>query len=44
MTTMQGGEALLLEHAVSLAVTIAGVAELNPRAIERHDGSAVTSS
>jgi DNA-binding transcriptional LysR family regulator len=36
MTTMQGGEALLLENAVSLAVTIADVPELNPSAIERH--------
>jgi hypothetical protein len=31
MTTMQGGEALLLENAVSLAVTIADVPELKPR-------------
>ena len=36
MTTMQGGEALLLENAVSLAVTIADVPELRPSAIERH--------
>jgi DNA-binding transcriptional LysR family regulator len=36
MTTMQGGEALLLANAVSLAVTIADVAELKPSAIERH--------
>jgi DNA-binding transcriptional LysR family regulator len=36
MTTMQGGEALLLENAVSLAVAIADVPELRPSAIERH--------
>jgi DNA-binding transcriptional LysR family regulator len=36
MTTMQGGEALLLENAVSLAVTIADVPELKPSAIERY--------
>jgi DNA-binding transcriptional LysR family regulator len=33
---MQGGEALLLESAVSLAVTIADVPELKASAIERH--------
>jgi DNA-binding transcriptional LysR family regulator len=33
---MQGGEAFLLENAVSLAITIADVPELNPSAIERH--------
>jgi DNA-binding transcriptional LysR family regulator len=36
MTTMQGGESLLLENTVSLAVTIAEVPELKPSAIERH--------
>jgi DNA-binding transcriptional LysR family regulator len=36
MTTMQGGEALLLENAVSLAVTVADIPELKPSAIERH--------
>ncbi len=36
MTTMQGGEALVLEGACSLAVTVADVPELNAGAIERH--------
>jgi DNA-binding transcriptional LysR family regulator len=36
MTTMQGGEVLLLDGACSLAVTIADVPELKVSAIERH--------
>ena len=36
MTTMQGGEALLLDGACSLALTISDVPELKPSAIERH--------
>jgi DNA-binding transcriptional LysR family regulator len=36
MTTMQGGEALLLDGACSLSITIADVPELKASAIERH--------
>jgi DNA-binding transcriptional LysR family regulator len=36
MTTMQGGEHLVLEGTCSLAVTIADVPEVSPSAIERH--------
>jgi DNA-binding transcriptional LysR family regulator len=36
MTTMQGGEDLVLEGTCALAVTIANVPELSPSAIERH--------
>jgi DNA-binding transcriptional LysR family regulator len=36
MTTMQGGEALVLAGDCSLAVTISDVAEINRSAIERH--------
>lgn len=36
MTTMQGGEALLLEGECMFAVTAADVPELKPSAIERH--------
>jgi DNA-binding transcriptional LysR family regulator len=36
MTTMQGGEALVLYGDCSLAISIADVPELNPSAIERH--------
>ena len=36
MTTMQGGEVLLLDGTCSLAVTIADVPELKASAIERH--------
>jgi DNA-binding transcriptional LysR family regulator len=36
MTTMQGGENLLLENACSLAITISNVPEVRPSAIERH--------
>ncbi|SAK60850.1 LysR family transcriptional regulator [Caballeronia temeraria] len=35
MTTMQGGERLILDGTCALAVTIADVPELDPRAIER---------
>lgn len=45
MTTMQGGESLVLEGACSMAISIADVPELNPDAIERHwlcDTSMVT--
>jgi DNA-binding transcriptional LysR family regulator len=36
MTTMQGGEVLLLDGTCSLAVTVADVPELKASAIERH--------
>ncbi|WP_322416016.1 LysR family transcriptional regulator [Mesorhizobium huakuii] len=36
MTTMQGGEALVLDGVCSMAISIADVPELNPDAIERH--------
>lgn len=36
MTTMQGGEELVIEGVCALAVTIADVPEVNPSAIERH--------
>ncbi|MCZ4328698.1 LysR family transcriptional regulator [Castellaniella denitrificans] len=36
ITTMQGGESLVLEGVCALAVTIANVPEANPDAIERH--------
>jgi DNA-binding transcriptional LysR family regulator len=36
MTTMQGGEDLVLKGACALAVTIADVPEVSPSAIERH--------
>jgi DNA-binding transcriptional LysR family regulator len=36
ITTMQGGERLVLEKVCALAVTIANVPEANPDAIERH--------
>jgi DNA-binding transcriptional LysR family regulator len=36
MTTMQGGDGLVLEGTCALAVTIANVPELSPSAIERH--------
>ena len=36
MTTMQGGENLVLDGTCSLAVTIADVPEVSPSAIERH--------
>lgn len=36
MTTMQGGEELVLEGTCALAVTIADVPEVSPSAIERH--------
>ena len=36
ITTMQGGEKLVLERVCALAVTINDVPEVNPQAIERH--------
>lgn len=36
ITTMQGGESLVLEGVCALAVTIANVPEVNPDVIERH--------
>ena len=36
ITTMQGGENLVLERVCALAVTIENVPEVNPDAIERH--------
>jgi DNA-binding transcriptional LysR family regulator len=36
ITTMQGGEKLVLEKVCALAVTINDVPEVNPQAIERH--------
>lgn len=36
MTTMQGGEALVLDGSCKLAVTVSDVPELKPSAIERH--------
>ncbi|HEX7386532.1 MAG TPA: LysR family transcriptional regulator [Castellaniella sp.] len=36
ITTMQGGESLVLEGVCALAVTIENVPEVNPDAIERH--------
>jgi DNA-binding transcriptional LysR family regulator len=36
ITTMQGGEKLVLEKVCALAVTINDVPEVNPHAIERH--------
>lgn len=36
ITTMQGGENLVLEKVCALAVTIENVPEVNPQAIERH--------
>lgn len=36
ITTMQGGETLVLEKVCALAVTINDVPEVNPQAIERH--------
>jgi len=36
ITTMQGGENLVLEKACALAVTIENVPEVDPQAIERH--------
>ncbi len=36
ITTMQGGEKLVLERVCALAVTIGDVQEVNPQAMERH--------
>src|SRR3546814_14719272 len=36
ITTMQGGENLVLEKVCALTVTIENVPEVNPQAIERH--------